>query len=927
MVLRFGICAAIALLSWLVWPPAGADEQAADPLRVKIGQLWGGVECTAGAMTDVWWEIDGGEAPYRVAVNGRQTPAIDVRVEIRCGSLLRDEPAWIAETERRVRVEVEVSDVHGTVARATLDVVLRPALAPPTDVRISAGFGGRLWGGVAVVDANGSRRGAHLVLARWRELGASQWRYPAGPNRTDSDSAYVRFDLETDMPATQYEVQFARLRSDAERSEPGLLRWSEARSVTTFAMPSNLEAKVTHDTVELSWEPGMPGLYWEVRLTQHGRANARSAVLQGRKYLWREIGPEPPYRTVFRSLSPDTEYTVAIGPTDWPLEGWLDVAIAFDVRTEPAPPGWAEALLSVDSVRTIRWADGKIGVEWGSPSNGVERGYELDVYEYGAPRRQWNRYEIPAGAREFRTEPMLRGTVYQIVLRPRGIEQPEARRLFRTLPQFEGEPTGTRPAPAWSGEVTKQSGSSWQEADYEFSAHWTNDPEIEVVQVEWVVRGQALTRSGAAPPLALVLEQPGPVHMRLRARTGGVWSHWSPLVRVVMPPPRPYAVRVQERLGGALVNWSGLTDIEGLTGYRLEIHRDGVPERELETGLATSALVALDPDGAAYQFRVTAHHRTRGKSASETVEFLQGAAPTFAKYSQPGDHRACDPLLGIQGRVAWRIVGGTAPFTVSVGELPAVTSMAPSGYVLMDCDQVSETAELGRDSVFQWVSAIVTDARGRRDRRPLALETVVRSQESANNLLAEREAWRLAAVRHVPLPNSIHLAIDGPDSSCLTAELFVRWRPVGRETWTTSEGWVSCYRSRPVISELGPTGRYEYQFARRVSEIDVNELRESDWSTVHSAETAPETIDAIVHRRGEDLWVSWDSLPSVYSYRVVIRVSGASWWKRHLTTGSGREQVLFWDIPEGVAIDAEVVTPASVHGEPLLPSGFILRKP
>lgn len=389
MLLRLGVCAAIALLSCLAWPPAGADEQderATEPLRVKIGQLWGGVECTAGAMADVWWEIDGGEAPYHVAVNGRQTPATDVRVEILCGSRLEGQPAWIAETERRMRVEVEVNDGRGTIARAALDLVLRPALDPPTNIRLSAGFGGRLWGSFAVVDAGGSRRGAHLSLGRWREVGASQWRYQLNSHPTPSDGAYVNLDLETDTRATPHEVQFARLRTDAEQLEPGRLHWSKAQTVTTSATPSNLVAKVTHDTVELSWGPDVPGLYWEARLTRHGRADARSAALQGSHYLGREIGPEPPYWTVFRSLSPDTDYTVAIGPPNWPSEGWLDAAIAFDVRTEPAPPGWAEALLPVDSVRTVRWADGRIGVEWGSPSNGVERGYELDVYEYGAPR-------------------------------------------------------------------------------------------------------------------------------------------------------------------------------------------------------------------------------------------------------------------------------------------------------------------------------------------------------------------------------------------------------------------------------------------------------------------------------------------------------------------------------------------------------------
>lgn len=930
VLLRIGICAAIALLSWLVWPPAGADDhdgQAAEPLHVKIGQVWGSVECTAGAMTDVWWEIAGGEAPYRVAVNGQQMSTTDVRVEIPCGSRLHDQPSWIAETERFMRIAVEVSDARGTVARATLDLALRPALDPPTKTRISAGFGGRLSGGFAAVDANGSRRGAHLLLARWREVGGAPWRYQLIAHLTVRDGAYVSFDLETGTRATPHEVQFARLRTDAERSEPERLRWSKLQTVTTFATPSNLVAKVTHDTVALSWEPDAPGLYWDARLTRDGQVNARSATLQQSQYLQHEIGPQPPYRTVFRQLSPDTDYTVAVGPTNWPIEGWLNVAIAFDVRTEPAPPGWAEALLPVDSVRTIRWADGSIGVEWGSPSNGVERGYELDVYEYGAPRQRWNRYEIPGGTREFSTEPMRRGTVYQVALRAKGIDEPEARRLFRTLPEFAIEPTGARPPPAWRAEVTEQSGSGWQEGGYGFSARWMNDPEIELVQVEWLVRGQRLTRSGSAPPLVLVLDESDPVHMRLRARTGGVWSRWSPPVRVAMPPPRPDAVKVQERLGGALVSWSAPTDIAGLTRYRLEIRRNGVTERELDAGLATSVLVPLDPDGAAYEFRVMARHPIRGESASEPIEFVQGEVPTFAKFARSGDHRACDPLLGVQGQIAWRIVGGTAPFTVSLEGLPAVTSMVPSGYVLMDCEPVSEAAEPDRDSVFQWVPATVTDARGRTDSRPRPLEILVRSQESADDLLAEREAWRLATVKHASHSDSIRLLIEGPDSSYLIRQLLVRWRPVGGPTWTTSEAAVSYSRSRVELSGLKPASRIEYQFAPRVSEIDVSELSEGDWSPVHKAETAPVAIDAFVHRRGEDLWVSWDPVPGVYSYQVVLRADDVSWWKRHFTTSPSREHVRFSDIPEDVAVEVEVTAPASVYGAPILPPGFVLRKP
>ena len=73
--------------------------------------------------------------------------------------------------------------------------------------------------------------------------------------------------------------------------------------------------------------------------------------------------------------------------------------------------------------------------------------------------------------------------------------------------------------------------------------------------------------------------------------------------------------------------------------------------------------------------------------------------------------------------------------------------------------------------------------------------------------------------------------------------------------------------------------------------------------------------------------MSWDPVPSVYSYQVVLRADGVSWWTRHFTTGSSREHVRFSDIPEDVAMEVEVTTPASVFGAPILPPGFLLRKP
>ena len=99
---------------------------------------------------------------------------------------------------------------------------------------------------------------------------------------------------------------------------------------------ANLTATATHDSISLSWGPDVPGLPYTAGLSYD---NDRLTVVSDGAL---------PYAAHFDDLLPNTWYTVGVG-----LGGGY--GLGFEVRTEPAPPGWSPPLCASPAISKLDW--------------------------------------------------------------------------------------------------------------------------------------------------------------------------------------------------------------------------------------------------------------------------------------------------------------------------------------------------------------------------------------------------------------------------------------------------------------------------------------------------------------------------------------------------------------------------------------------
>ena len=126
---QMGRCLTVLAMLIIAWFAGGVSgAQAEGPLSLKLRLTSGGSVCTAGAVTEVSWEITGGEAPYRLWIAGEPVDAEAEAVQIVCASALGNVPGWLHDIVRGYEIGAFVEDAEGAGAAAVLQVKPLPPL-------------------------------------------------------------------------------------------------------------------------------------------------------------------------------------------------------------------------------------------------------------------------------------------------------------------------------------------------------------------------------------------------------------------------------------------------------------------------------------------------------------------------------------------------------------------------------------------------------------------------------------------------------------------------------------------------------------------------------------------------------------------------------------------------------------------------------
>ena len=325
--------------------------------------------CTADSLTEVTWDINGGSAPYVLAVDGNRIPSGHTSADVQCGPL---PPVKPGETPTRT-INALVTDAGGQTLSATVRVAVAPALSAPrlathhifqhTLVHVIYTQAYSTW--TRGVSSNQLEREAPFYLGRWRIVGTESWSYKL--LRVDYQSWHPMPEIQTEFPVlnlepwTKFEMGVAALRSAVEQQAPDVLSWSQTLMLTTLQTPQNVQVSASHDTVTVSWDAQPDETLWDLQI--------RGPDGERYKGLFVEQGSTGQHTYTFRGLPSQTTYTVRVNNSE-PLAETLPPGtlgyVEQEVQTGTAPPGTKPLPRGPQNVR-IRALGDAIRVTWDRP--------------------------------------------------------------------------------------------------------------------------------------------------------------------------------------------------------------------------------------------------------------------------------------------------------------------------------------------------------------------------------------------------------------------------------------------------------------------------------------------------------------------------------------------------------------------------------
>ena len=386
--LSFGVVLLLLALSGALLLGTGAvaaQEAESDPAPLTVTLTSSRDVCTANTLTELTWAITGGNAPYRLSIDGEAVGRTATSHRANCGPLTTNPESGDPLPNQTKTFTATVTDSRGVSATGTDLAELMEPLPAPENGRLDGANGNFLV--FAWHTAETPPGGDDLVafLVRSREVGSPAWDY-----RSEAPAVYGYGDIPYSVTAgfgggrdaVTYEVGVAAMRHPLEAETPAALRWTPNLQATTVTDPGNVTTTATHDTVTVRWDRQPSATEWSIGLSNPDGSRAMR-ISPSDAEAWGDPASAT-HEVTFRHLVPDTEYNLSVGSGGSEiLPGrWVEVT----VRTKPAPAGHTPLPRGPQNLRATATAT-SITVTWDPPYAGARQSYR--VYLFGPDGRRF----------------------------------------------------------------------------------------------------------------------------------------------------------------------------------------------------------------------------------------------------------------------------------------------------------------------------------------------------------------------------------------------------------------------------------------------------------------------------------------------------------------------------------------------------------
>lgn len=903
----------LGLAALVAWFCAASAQEPIEPLTLELKSSRD--LCTAGTLTEISWEISGGVAPYRLTIAGERVDPDRASVRVQCGVPLDGPSTGFWGIDQRIRVQGGITDAQGTTSMASTTVALAYPLPPPWEFTVATrALAANLRPNLQSRDTSSLNRDDEtpLYLFRWRERGAREWTY-----EQHTPTARNSWRHETPHPGATYELQIAELRDRIEAVSPAALRWSAVQSILTTSRATEVTAKVTHDTIALSWRSDVPSGGVGISISpvpeiDHGAKRTGGGGLAS-------FGPEQSvHDEVFDGAESNSRYSIQL----W-NSSRLKADASFDIRTAPAPRDWARQVRAPQNVRASVGTGARsaiLYVEWDPPAEPTDQlgwasAYELGKRGDGTLKDSWR--EGPQRMALLGVRP---GKTYVVTVHYHYSFSSERAKLLVHIPPRDDE--------VWIGQQgLPDVNVSWtptprlrQDPRRGFIASWSSGYRYELAEVEWTGNGRTQSVRGISP-IQIDPAEPGEYAFRARFRRNGLWTKWTQTIVAATTPRPPQSVEISDRIDGLLISWPTYDSFTPIDGYRVHLSREDGAEQVFDVRNAHNVLAPLPLEKANYQIRVAAYSVQFGEGRStDPQEFVRNARLRL----RTGYQGTCDPHSGLPALIRWEIDGGAAPYTLQVGDQAPITTLARSGSVTNHCERDRGTD----DQRSERVGLTVTDAFG----ASAVVDHVVRRLEAPPD----------GTVRTIDItelgPYSVHRTEVRLSWSCQAWSVFrseefppatfvLRWRSSPAGDWAYRDATTSVSESdrmcRWIWAGLAPGTEYQFQVAawRTIDELQAPE--QLSWTPVTTIVTLNDPTGVQTEYSDGNVIVSWRAQPDAWAYVVALRGDEVSWWRFHHATGGAEERAIFRDLPHDGPYEVEVTTPPQMQGEDVPKPGWM----
>ena len=368
--------------------------------------------CTANTLTELSWQIAGGQPPYTLTIDGETVDAAAESQRANCGPLLMDPLTEEPLPNQSKAFSATATDSLSVAAAASATVRLAAPLRAPRDLEY-ASFRGVVFTGWEYVPLDGAdqslrqgeKRNYAMSLVRWRPENVQTWTYSLdlrgggnGPWETPGQGVHV--------------MSVAALRVAIERETPTALHWSAPVKYAVAFAPTNVTATATHDTITVSWDR-----------QQHGPSSFFVDLTSATGFVSRLVytdGSSGRETVLFGSMPPSTTFEVVVGVGTGP---YPPANTSVSVATNAAPAAWEAPSRGAQQLRVSATHD-SITATWTHPDPDAEHRYVVYIFDIATGERLDAR-GTSGQSETFRRPdvPILPQRAYRIIVRHLALEE------------------------------------------------------------------------------------------------------------------------------------------------------------------------------------------------------------------------------------------------------------------------------------------------------------------------------------------------------------------------------------------------------------------------------------------------------------------------------------------------------------------------